>query len=773
MSSRILGKGLLLTFICIAALCRFTLAQSKITGNVSNEAGDPLIGVSVIVQGTSSGTVTNVDGNFQLEVPSEESVLEFSYVGYTEQQVTVGTQSSLTITMMESTSLLDEVVVVGYGTQEKEDVTGAISSVKGADFQNLPVTGASQALQGRAAGLEVVNSNGGAPGEGGSIRIRGTGTVNNANPLIIIDGVPVQNADINDINPNDIQSIEVLKDAASAAIYGQRAANGVILVTTKGGGFNEKLSITLNAYAGVSNSINTVDVLNAAQLTEVKTEAYTNDGLDVPEIWTDNYFQTNRTNWQEELLGTGAYQNIDFSITGGSEKASFAFSGGYFNEEGMIKNTFADRMYGRINTQFKVTNWLTIGENLQLTRKTQQGVGTNSAQSGIIWSAIRFHPGLPVIYDQNLPNPKYGIEEGDYGSSQISGEFGDINNPIFEADVVDDLRTNLRALGNVFAEIQFTEALKFRANFGVDASIFDRDRFGVIIDKQIRARDRNELDRSYNEAYSLLGEYFLTYDETFGSHHINVVGGYTAQQFVSEGFEARGRDFPSEEESQRFLNQATDLRDLSGTKSEDALVSGFARLNYSYDDKYYLSGTFRADGSSKFAEGNKWGYFPAVSAGWRISREPFLADNNLISFLKLTASWGQLGNQEVAGLQYLALINSGRRYSFNGEQVVGSSQGRIPNPNISWETAEITNIGLDLGFMNNQLLANINYFIKDTKDMLLAPPTVATIGRADMSQIKTWVKSETKGLELELGYRSGSASDFYVQHQCQCSFHPK
>ena len=753
------SKGVLLTFWVMLAFGNLSLAQLTIKGNVTSGDGIPLIGASVVVQGSSSGTVTNLDGNYELEVPAAESVLEFSYVGYRTKTITVGNQSIIDMVLDEASSLLDEVVVVGYGTQEKEDITGAISSVKGEDFQNLPVTGASQALQGRAAGVNVVR-NGGAPGQAGAIRIRGIGTVNNAEPLIIIDGVPVANASINDVNPNDIESIEILKDASASAIYGQRAANGVVLITTKRGGFGEKISVQFNAYAGFSNPVETVDVLDAATLAEVKREAYTNDGREVPEIWTLPVFQETRTDWQDELLQTGNVQNYDFTIRGGGERSAFALSGGYFAEEGMMKNSSFDRYYVRLNSDHKVTDWLTIGENLQFTRQEGNFLNTSSAQSGILWSAIRFHPGLPVIADKGNAIP--GHEEGDYGSSSLvpgGGEFGDINNPIFTADTEDDLSTNHRLLGNLYAELKLLEGLKFRANFAIDGEIFDRESFNIIIDRQIRARSRNTLNRNYSEAYSLLGEYFLTYDKTFGAHALNIVGGYTAQQFVAESINAQRRDYSNEDPDQRFLDAGSTISGASGTRSENSLVSAFTRLSYSFDDKYLLTGTFRADGSSKFADGNKWGYFPAFSAGWRISREPFLADNNLISFLKLTAGWGQLGNQEVPGLQYLALISGGRRYSFGGEQVVGSSQSRFPNEDISWETAEMINVGLDVGFLDNRLLANINYFIKDTKDMLLAPPTVGTTGRTSIPDQNVG-ELRNQGLELEIAYRNKGTNGF-------------
>ncbi len=730
-----------------------------VTGKVTDAAGEPMPGTTVMIKGTASGTFANAEGDYSIEVPSDQSVLAYSYIGYLKQEIPVNGQSEINVQLEEGVNQLDDIVIVGYGTQEAGDVTGAISSVKGEAIENLPVIGASQALQGRAAGVSVVR-NGGAPGDGGSIRIRGTGTVNNANPLVVIDGVP--SGGLNDINPNDIESIEVLKDASAAAIYGLRAANGVIIVTTKRGGFNKEISFSLNAYAGISNVVETIDVLEAEDLANLKIERYANDGTEINPIWQNPDFRVQRTNWQDELLETGVTQNYDFSMRGGGERSTFAISGGYFQEEGVIKNSFFERTYVRINSDHQVTDWLKVGESLQLTRQLGNGINTNSAQSGIIWSAIRFHPGLPVRMETPIPSLiDAGFEIGDYGSSQISGEFGDINNPIFE--VVEDensQNTRHRLLGNVYADfdlakmtgINALQGLSLKGNFALDGTISDGESFNIIVDKQIRARSRNSLNRNYNEGYSLLAEYFLSYNRLFGKNGVSFVGGYTAQEFISEGFSAQRLDFPNENPDQRFLNAGNTISGAGGGKSEDALASWFARVNYDYDDKYLLSATYRRDGSSKFAEDNKWGNFPAFSAGWRVSRESFLENSDLISNLKITGSWGRLGNQSVPGLQYLALISSGRRYSFGGAEVVGASQSRFPNENISWETTEMIDFGFDIGFLDNRLLASFNYFIKDTEDMLLSPPTVGTQGRADVPDQNVG-EIRNQGAEIELSFQ--------------------
>ncbi len=717
-----------------------------IRGTILDETGQPLPGATVTVTGSSAGTVSDIDGNFSLTVP-DDATLVVSFIGYATQTIQVGNQTEFTIQMTPDETSLTEVLVVGYGTQEKRDVTGAVSSVKGTAIQNLPVSGAAQALQGRAAGVNVVR-NGGAPGNQGSIRIRGTGTLNNADPLIIIDGVPGGN--LNDVNPNNIESIEILKDASASAIYGTRAANGVVIVTTKRGDFDQPLKFELNGYTGVSNAIKTIDVLEAPDLALLKRERYTNDGLAINPIWENPAYQTQQTNWQEELLGQGTTQNVDLTLTGGNKNSSFMLSGGYFEEKGMITNSNFRRLSFRLNSDHKINDRFKIGQNLQLVSIDQVSPNTLSAQTGVLWSAIRFHPGLPV------QNP-----DGSYSSSQISGEFGDINNPIFTQENLDINNTSHKLLGNVQAEYELLEGLKVRANFGLEGAISDGSNFNIIVNDQIRANPRNSLSRSYNEYYSVLAEYFVSYDKVFADlHKVNFVGGYTTQTFNSDGFSASKLDFIDESFDQRFLDVGQTLNSINGGKSYDALASYFGRVAYDYDERYLVTATFRSDGSSKFAPGNRWGYFPAFSLGWRVSEEDFFQNIGFISNLKVTGGWGSLGNQNVPGLQYLALISSGRRYSFGGNQTVGAAQTRIPNLNITWESAQMTNFGLDIGFLENRLLANFNYFIKNTKDMLIAPPTIGSIGTAQIPN-QNIGELRNQGLEMELVFRETKGKLFY------------
>ncbi len=650
------------------------LIERKVSGKVVDEKGEGLPGVNVLVVGSQTGTSTNEKGEYQLNVGDAAVTLKFSFIGYVSQEVVSDKNNVVNISLAPDVSALKEVVVVGYGTQEKKDVTGAVSSIKGADFQNLPSGGAQQALQGRAAGVNIVR-NGGAPGDAGSIQIRGFGTVNNSTPLVVIDGVP--SGTMNDVNPNDIESIEILKDASASAIYGTRAANGVIIITTKRGKFDNPINLTVNGYVGVTNRIKTLDVLDAPTLASLKREAYTNDGLPIPAIWNDAQYQTQLTNWQDELLKQGVTQNYDASLRGGGKFSSFSISGGYYNEKGIIGKSNYKRLTFRINSDHKIGSRIKIGQNFQFTNTHNNAPDTQSSQTGLLWSAIRFHPGLPV---RNA--------DGSYSSTQGIGAFGDINNPVFTVDTQDKDAIRNRFLGSVTGEVEIIDGLKLRANIAMDATFAESHTFDIKINDQFRTNSYNQLTLNHDKNWSLLQEYFLSYDKKFGQHSINFVGGYTSQTFNDIYSNQRGRDFASEDPSLRYMQYAGTIVSIAqadggnGSRSYDALQSYFARVNYSFRDRYLLTATVRNDASSKFAPGNRSGYFPAFSAGWRISEESFFKNAlPMFSNFKLTGGWGQLGNQNVASLQYLALINSSYRYAFgNGgvqNYISGAAQSQI------------------------------------------------------------------------------------------------
>ncbi|WP_299582914.1 TonB-dependent receptor [Mucilaginibacter sp.] len=724
-------------------------AQITVKGKVVDNKGEPLIGVSVKLQGTNLGVTTNVNGEFSIAAP-ENGVLELTYIGFEKKIVQIEGKTNLAITMTALPSSLNEVVIVGYGTSKKVDVTGSISSVKGADIQNLPVSSAAQALDGRASGVNIVR-NDGSPGAAPSIRIRGTGTINDANPLVVIDGVPTSNPDaLSDINPNDISSIDILKDASSSAIYGTRAANGVVLVTTKKGTYNQKLSTTVNFYNGFSNSTKYIDLLTAPDLYKLKRERYTNDGVAIDAPWNDEYYAVQRTDWQRAIMGTGHVTNGDVNIQGGNEVSNYYFSTSIYNEDGIINKTNFKRYSTRINSEHKVKPWLKLGENIQLTYGSQNGFDNYSSQTGLIFSALRFNPAIPLV------NP-----DGTYGTSKaFANQLGDINSPYATIQEADRYSKKYRALANAFAEITFMKELKLRVNYAFDGAINRGYNFNIADVNQARQNTTSTLTQTEEEVSSQLLESFLTYDKVFGKSHVTFTGGYSYQNFKDYGFNASRVGYDDTDPAQRVLNQGNSQFNSNLPVQPNSLQSGFARLFYDYNGRFLATVTFRADGSSKFAPSKQWGYFPAFSLGWRLSNEQFIKDLTWINNLKLTGGYGELGNQNVGPYQYLSLIKIGSTYenggyAFGGTGVSGAAVTSIANPDITWERAAMTNISLDAGFLNNRLNTTITWFNKDTKDMLISPPVVGTAGSVAIPNQNIGTMNN-RGVEVEFNYQGGT-----------------
>jgi len=698
-----------------------------VTGTVKDENGKPVEGAAVTIAKTTIGVLTDKQGNFDIAVPTAGSyVLEVSFIGYktVSKPVTVGGAgiTGVTITLQAATTGLADVVVVGYGVQSKKDVTGTISSVKGDDIKNLPVTNVASALQGRASGVDIVSGDG-APGSVPSIRIRGTGTINSADPLVVIDGVP--SGGLNDVNPNDIASIEVLKDASSSAIYGTRAANGVVIITTKKGNYGEALKTNFNYYYGENKPLKYLDMLTAPQLAALKTESYTNDGLSVPTIWSNPYYSTNRTDWQRALMGKGIAQNADIAVRGGNAVSTYSFSGNYHNETGMIVNSFFKRYSFRMNSEHKVTKHFLVGENVVYSNTNGNSPDTRSTQTGLVWSAIRFNPAIPVA------NP-----DGTWGTSKADNQLGDINNPVATATETDAYNKNDRLLANGYAELEIIKGLKLHANYGYDQSTGEGYSFNIAMPNQTRGPGLSSLGESFSKSYSILEEYYLSFNRQFNAvHNLAVTAGYSSQIFKGNYFSASRSGFSDTSVDQRVLNLGNSQGNGGGNNNAAGLQSAFVRANYSYKNRYLLTATMRADGSSKFAVGKRWGYFPAVSAGWRISDEKFYEDtkvSEIFNTLKITGGWGQLGNQNIGDFQYLSGLGYGTGFGYaTGVGSVfqsGSAITNLANPNVTWERAVMTNISLEYALLKNRIYGTITYFNKNTSDMLVPYQLVETFG---------------------------------------------
>ncbi len=727
-------------------------AKKSVKGIVSDQLGDPLVGVSVVVKGTSTGTVTKSDGSFTIEVPGEQNVLIFSYLGYIPQEITIGNRTNFDVSLLDDTKILDEVVVVGYSTQKKADLTGAVSSVKLDDMRNTAFTSMDHAIQGRMSGVTIVQD-GGAPGAGAQVRIRGLGTLNNNDPLYIIDGIP--SGGMNDINPNDIERIDVLKDAASSAIYGSRAANGVVIIQTKKGKASDKVNITFNAHAGFQDPINRVKVLNAGQRNLVHSEAFTNDKKAIPAIYSDPDKAITRTDWQDEVFNEHAYVgNYDLSVLGGNDKARYGIMAGYFSNEGTLKNADFNRTTIRVNMDVNLTKSLKLGENLMLSRTNTSNLNTSSAYTGAYYTALMYMPDIPV-YDEN--GDLSGV--GDWGS--------DLQNPVGIIQRSDDKNKSTRILGNAYLEWGILDGLTFKTDIGYDWAYKQRKWFVPRIPEAGRKSDNNELNQYPEEFTHWASTTTLKYEKKINKHNLMLLAGTSFEADDWNGISANKKDFISESEHSRYLDAGNFIYNLSGGRSEWSLFSYFGRLDYSFDNKYILAANLRADASSKFSKDNRWGYFPSFSAGWRISEEAFFSSlKPAFSNLKIRGSWGQLGNQNIydnyPGYAKISATtdNDGYYVVFGkGESpTFGRYESNIPNKNIRWEVTTQWNIGADMTFLNDKLEVTVDYFDKLTSDILVQVPISALAGVSTLPY-QNLGEVRNSGIEALVGYH-GNISDF-------------
>ncbi|HKZ39017.1 MAG TPA: TonB-dependent receptor, partial [Chryseolinea sp.] len=717
---------------------------------------NPLPGVNVLVKGSTVGTTTDAQGKYSLSVPDENSVLVISFIGYTTQEIVVGTQTNINVKLIPDVRQLGEVVVVGYGTQKRTSVTGAISSVSSEDIKLQPVLNIGQALQGRVAGVTVVNN--GAPGAAPIVRVRGVGTVNNANPLYVIDGFPT--SDLNSLNPKDIESLEVLKDASAAAIYGSRAANGVILITTKRGS-NQKLSVTLDSYYGVEQSWRKLDLLDRDQYIDYATDLLTNaaapippriaTGLDQPiHSQTSQTFRQTNTDWQDEMFRRGAIQQHKVELMGGSEKSKFFASAGYFEQEGIMKGTGYKRGDARINSDHTISKKFTFGQNFYVAyddRLVEQNAGGRTQLQHI----IRSSPYFPVYNPDN-----YG---GYFGAQGIDAS--DPENPVRVAELDNQNQQRLKMLANAYVDFKIFDFLTYRLSGGVDYVDYTQRQHLPAYNSGggYSSRLNANINQNRQDFVSTILTNQLTFNKQFGKHNVNATVIAEKQTFNFTQVTGQGNNTQSNDikEPVALANQT-----FTGDRSESALISYIGRVNYDYADKYLVGFSVRRDGSSRFASQGRWGTFPAVSVGWRLSEEPFLSANNTISELKLRGSYGLTGNFQTRGVyDYQSTINGNQIYEFNQGSTTSSAGYTIralANSDIKWETTHMMNIGLDLGFLSNKITFSAEYFKSTTKDMILSLPIPPSFGY-DTPPTVNLGEVENKGFELQLGYNK-SEGDF-------------
>lgn len=714
----------------------------KIDGTILDSNGEPVIGANVVVKGTTNGTVTDINGEFSIEAEAG-SILNISYIGYLTKEIPVGNETNIRVVLVEDSKALDEIVVIGYGTQKKADLTGSVANISTEKLSTQSNVNIGQALQGKIAGVDIV-SQGGAPGQSSRIMVRGIGTLNNASPLYIVDGMYMSSMD--HLNPNDIESIDVLKDASSAAIYGSRAANGVIIVTTKSGSNTEgKPIIDASVNVGVQTPSKYLDMLGAedwARLTTVSRQAI---GASPLEMATD---MKESNDWQDEMMGPALMQNYNLTVRGGTKYFTYYTGLGYVNQDGTIKGT----NYQRYNAQFKSEykrGWFTFGNNVVFSSQ-QNNPLYGFARGGYLGIILQ---SIPTLQKYDPTN-----EKGGYG--KVYGDATDIPNPLGILDENLTRRTwnAYNAYINLYAEVKLPLGFKYRLNATPDLSFERNTSYENIYDFGLRNNAvSNMTEYRYQKNNSLI-ENLLTFDQTFGKHKISALLGYSYQNYHTRYILASGKGLP---EGITEVGAATQDRMNDTWSKESALTSIISRVFYSYDNRYLITATYRRDGSSKFAKENRYGHFPSVSVGWNIAEEHFMEQSkDWMDQLKLRAGYGILGNQEIDDYMYTSVITSNINYpDGNGGLISGAFPKDFANPAIKWEETEMTNIGVDMAFMNSRLMVTADWYRKNTKDILLTVPIPISTGGAN-DPVRNAGKIKNTGVEWTVGWNDAPSKDF-------------
>ena len=748
---KVVKKSNFFTLLCFLMLSFASQGQQNVSGVVTDQSSNqPLIGVTVLEKGTTNGTTTDFDGNYTLSV-ADGAILVFSYIGYTTNEVSVDGRAQLNVTLAEDVEALSEVIVVGYTTQNKKDITGAVASVNVDDLKKLPGGNVANLLQGQVSGV-VSTPGSGAPGSQPVIRVRGLGTIGNNNPLFVIDGIP---GSIESINPSDIESINVLKDASAATIYGSRASNGVVIVTTKRGK-SGKPNVTFTSYVGIRSIPNRLDVLNTAQNNQVSTAAHTNDGL-APLAYT-SVTGTADTDWQDEMFQNGFEQKYDVAVSGGSEAARYNVALGYFSSEGTVIDTDFKRYNLRVNGDYDISEHVRVGQTISYARSKRNLLGEDesdnrSGNSGFspILSTLSALP-HNAAYDVNSANGFAAplIESGNIvGTTKLTTD--EAENDIIQA--------------NAFLEVDIIEGLKFRTRFG--ANITNRSSLFHLPTYQFGPQDVNDqtdLSQFSSRTTETVWNNVLEYSKVFKeAHNLNLLAGVSQEKTVFKSVGGSNNDFPSN--NLFALNAGIGDANSFGSNITSSLQSVFGQLNYDYKGKYLVQGSIRRDGSSRFGANNLYGTFASFSLGWSVADEDFF-DVDFISTLKPRFSWGTLGNQNIENFLFLATVasnNNAINYPLGtGEsQVVnvGTISNSLASEDIKWEESETTNIGLDLGFLNDRIALTFDYFNTTTSDILVTTPVPPSSG-ITVAPIKNAGTLENKGWEFTLGYKSDASSDF-------------
>lgn len=758
-------------FLCVWGASLHAAAQTlQVKGRVTSASdGSPLPGVTISVQGRNTATLSNESGEYSLDIPGTSATLIFSQVGMTSKEVIVRSGGVYDVSLEDNMNELDQLVVVGYNTQKKSVVTGAITSVKASDLETMPVTRLEQSLQGRTSGLTIA-SNSGQPGSSSTIRVRGFTTFGNNNPLWVVDGVVVDAGGISYLNQSDIESIEVLKDASSQAIYGARAAAGVILVTTKKGA-SGGLKVNYNAFAGVSAPARKLSLLNAREYATLRNEAALAAGNALP--FSDPSALGEGTDWQEEVFNRSALrQNHEFSLSGGNGKSTFYSSFGYLSQEGVITSSISNykRTNIRLNSEHKIASWLKLGQNLGYSHEKSQGLGnTNSEFGGPLSSAINLDPITPVVETDpaviNSPNRPYSANPvvrdangNPYGISQYVTQ--EMTNPLAYIQTrLGNYGWSDNIVGNVYGEITPIKGLRIRSTLGSKLSFWGNESFSpVAYLNAVNVRSQNDFTRGTNRGFDWNLENTILYTRDFSDHNFTLLlgqGAYYDNRARGISVTYFGLPVDNFDDASLNYNIPTDQRNSSGYENAGHTVSSlFARINYNYQEKYMLEALVRRDGSSRFGSNNKYGVFPSFSVGWLMSRETFLQGHDYIKMLKLRGGYGVVGNDNINDFAYLSTIGGGRNYTIGQTDMytVGYSPNAPSNPDLKWEQTSQTNVGLEMNLLH-KISLTFDWFNKVTTGILQYPRIPAYVG-AIGNPAANVADMRNTGVELELGYHN-------------------
>lgn len=736
-----------LVFLLVSSLP--AIAQEMLVeGTVREESGDPLPGVNITVKGISSGTITDVDGRFSLEVPDPQSILVFSFIGFQTQEVPINNRGNLDVQLITDVKTLSEVVVIGYGTVRKSDLTGSVSSVKGDELVKVPSVNPMQALQGKVAGVQVVSSTG-APGANPVVRIRGAGSIHSNAPIYVVDGVILN--DIAFLNAADIESMEVLKDASATSIYGSRGANGVIMITTKKGKLGQEPVYSYSGEYSVQKVTQTIDLLNGPEFATIYNEI-------TPGTF-NNISALPDTDWQDLIFQSAPIHNHQVSVTGATEKTQYYIGVGYFNQKGIIDKSNYERISIKLNNTYHFSDHVRFGNNITLSPYKQQNA-----------------PNVTSIAYRATPIEAAYLSNGDFAGVNAVG------NPLASLAYSNDFNKGFRSVGNFFAEIDFLKNFTFRSSYGIDFLYNKFENFSpaytIYFPSGQPSNQQNiysSLNKGNTDNFNWLWENTLNFSKELNRHRIDVVVGYTMQESASEEVRLQGQNLLRDSEDFWYIrpeyiyDESTNINNISNIENKVdnnlyySMISYLARANYTFDDRYIFTATFRRDGSSKFTEGNRYAQFPSLAFGWNISNEAFMPEISFLSNLKLRASWGKVGNDKIPYTSQFSEIQSGLFAVLGAEQaaIPGATFGITGNPDLVWETSTQADIGLEFGLWKNKLTAEIDYYRKVTDDILIPLSTPGYFGNGVGA--KRFVNAASilnRGFEVNLVWRDEPNNNF-------------